>query len=133
MCEALRDFSTAPPLAPVRPEASGAVGKSVLILRDSLCKAILVKDCELIHGCLPIVCGASPVGGDVAQREPDQLGGRVVAGEVPPCLDDFAQPRIDALDSVGRVNHPSHLGRKGKEWNHIGPCLLYTSPSPRDS
>jgi hypothetical protein len=82
-----------PPLAPVGPEASGAVGKSGLILCDCVCEAIFVEDRELVHRLLPIVGCPSPVGGDVAQREPDQLVGGVVTGKMAARLDDLAQPR----------------------------------------
>lgn len=42
VCETLRDFSTA--VVGACDEPTGAVGKSVLILRDALCEAIFVKD-----------------------------------------------------------------------------------------
>ena len=64
-----------------------AVEKSVFILRDYLGESILVEDRELVHGGLPVVPRAAPVFGDVAQCQPNQLGGRVVAGEVPARLD----------------------------------------------
>lgn len=60
-----------------------------------------------------------PFGGDVSQRQPDQLAGRVVAGEVPTRLDDLAQSRVDTLDRVVRVDHPAHFGREGEERNHM--------------
>ena len=66
-------------------------------------------------GCSP------PVLGDVAQGQPDQLGGRIVAGEVSSGLDDLAQPRIHAFNRIGRVDHASHLGREGEEWDHLVP------------
>ena len=78
----------------LRRTPADAVGKSVVILRDALRESILVEDRELVHGSLPVVARAIPVFGDVAQRQPDQLGGRIVAGEVPARLDDLAQPRV---------------------------------------
>jgi hypothetical protein len=42
------------------------------------CNAILVEDRELPHGGLPVVSGAMPIRGDVAQRQPQTLGGRIV-------------------------------------------------------
>ena len=67
VCEAERDFSTVPPPAPLRPGASGAVGKSVIILPAGGFKAFGVEDGELVHRLLPVFGGPSPVGGDVAQ------------------------------------------------------------------
>jgi len=56
---------------------------------------LVSQDGELIHRLLPILGGTSPIGGDVAQGQPDQLGGGLVAGEMPARLDDLAQPGID--------------------------------------
>jgi hypothetical protein len=47
-------------------------------------EAIFVQYRELVHRHLPGVGRSAPVGRDVAQRQPDQLGGRIVAGEVAP-------------------------------------------------
>jgi len=97
------------------------VGKSGLILRFCLGEAILIEDCELVHCAFPVVGRTAPIGCDVAQRKPDQLGGRLVAGEMPARFDDFAQPRIDALDGIGGVDHPTHLGRESKERDYLVP------------
>ena len=43
---------------------------------------IFVEDRELIHRGFLVVGGSPPVLGDVAQGQPDQLGGCIVAGEV---------------------------------------------------
>ena len=80
-------------------------GKSVFILRGRFGEALRIEDRELIHCCLPVVCRSAPIGRDVAQRQPDQFGGRVVAGKVPASLDDLAQPRVDALDGIRRIHH----------------------------
>src|SRR5450432_2288954 len=74
---------------------------------------------------LPVVRGAPPIGGDVAQGQPDQFAGGVVGREMATRLDDLAQPRVHALDGVGGVNHPPHGRRKRKERNHVRP-----SPAP---
>ena len=47
---------------------------------------VAVGDGKLIHRLSPLLGRTSPVGRDVAQRQPDQLGGRVVTGEVPRVL-----------------------------------------------
>jgi hypothetical protein len=97
------------------------VGKSVVILPAGRFEAFGVEDGELVHGLLPVPGGPSPVGGDIAQGQPDQLGGRIVAREMAPRLDDLAQPGIDALDGIGRVDHPADRRREGKERNHPVP------------
>ena len=58
-----------------------------------------VQDGKLIHRLFPVVRRPAPVGRDVAQRQPDQFGGGLVAGEVTARLDDLAQPRMYALAS----------------------------------
>jgi hypothetical protein len=55
----------------------------IILLRRMACEAILEEDRELIHCQLPFSGFTAQVGGDVAQRLPDELGGIVVAGEVP--------------------------------------------------
>jgi hypothetical protein len=45
----------------------------------SLHEALPVKNGELIHRRFPIVSRATPVGRDVAQRQPHQLGRRIGA------------------------------------------------------
>ncbi len=67
----------------VQPPSPGA------ILRRS-CEPIFVEDRELIHRGLPIVPGSPPVLCDVAQRQPDQFGGRIITGEVAARFDDLA-------------------------------------------
>src|SRR5689334_16602081 len=59
--------------------------------------------------------------GDIAQRQVDQFGSSVVAGKVAAPLDDFAQPRVYALDGVGGVDHPPHSRWKREERNQAGP------------
>ena len=88
---------------------------------DRLRETIIVEYREMVHRLLPVLGRSAPVGGDVSQRQPDQLGGRIVAGEVSPRLDDLAKPRIDALDRVGRVDHPADLRREREERNHVAP------------
>ena len=53
-------------------------------------EAVLVKDRELVHSLLPIMRRAAPIGRDVAQRQPDQLAGRVVGWEMTARFDDLA-------------------------------------------
>jgi hypothetical protein len=101
------------PIAFLSPDQASAVGTA----RESL----FVEYRELVHRRLPVLRSVAPVGGDVAQRQPDQLGRRVVAGEVPAGLDDLAQARIDALDGVGRVDHLAHGRREREERDHLVP------------
>ena len=79
------------------------MGKSVFILRFGLCETVFVEDGELIHGAFPVVGGTTPVGRDVAQCEPDELGCCIVAGEMSSRFDDFAQSCVYALDGIGTV------------------------------
>lgn len=51
-----------------------------------------------------LACGH---GGNVAQRQPGEFAGGVVAGEVAPCLDDLAQPALQ-LDIL-----PGHMPSPG--------------------
>ena len=97
------------------------MGKSVVILTARRFKAFGVEDGKLVHGVLPVLGRPSPVGGDIAQGQPDQLGGGIVAREMPARLDDLAQPGVDALDGIGRVDHPAYRRREGKEGNHPVP------------
>lgn len=82
---------------------------------------IAVGDGKLIHRLSPLLGCTPPVGRDVAQRQPDQLGSRVVAREVTSRLDDLAQPRVDALDGVGRVDHPANGRCEREERDHPIP------------
>src|SRR5271157_4155852 len=84
-------------------------------------ETIVVEDRKLVHRLLPVVRRFSPISGDIAQRQPDQLARRVVGREMTARLDDLAQPGIDALDPVGGVNHPPDRRRKGKERDHPVP------------
>lgn len=61
-----------------------------------------------------------PICRDVPQGQPDQLGGRIVAGEVASRLDDFSQVIVDALDRIGGVDHAAHRRRERKERDY-GP------------
>ena len=85
MCEPGGDFSTAPPPARLRPEASGAVGKSFVMLHGAACEAIAVGDRKRVHRLAPLFGCATPVGGDVAQREVPQLDEKLY-------FEGFAQP-----------------------------------------
>lgn len=63
-------------------------------------ESVLVDDRELIHRCLPIPGRTAPIGGDVTQCQPDQFGGRLVAGEVAAGLDDLA-PLGEIAEATG--------------------------------
>ena len=89
--------------------------------RAGLSEPVAEQYGELVHGRFPVVRRPSPVLGNVAQCQPDQFGGRIVTGEVPTRFDDLAQPRVHALDGVGRVDHAPHFGWEGKERYHPVP------------
>lgn len=83
-----------PPAASVWQEASGAVGKSMDILSAGSHKAVGVEDGKLIHGGLPFSRCPAPFSRDVLQRQPQEPGRRLVAGEIAPVLDDLSQPHV---------------------------------------
>ena len=91
------------------------------ILRGRSCEAFAISNGELVHGLLPLLGRSPPVAGNVAQSQPDYLGGGIVTGEVAARLDDLAQPGVRALDGVGRVDHEAHRRAEGKERNHAVP------------
>ena len=64
------------------------------ILRGARRESIRIENRKLIHRRFPVGRRATPIGGDITQRQPDQFGGRLVAREVAAGLDDLAQPRI---------------------------------------
>src|SRR5919108_6238824 len=88
------------------------------ILRRRWNKAIAVEDRKLVHGLAPRRRGTLPGRRDVAERQPDQFGGRVVVRKVAACLDDFAKLRVNTLERVRRVDDASNLWWKGEERNH---------------
>src|SRR5690606_2550330 len=107
-----------------RAGSGGGVSDILCAGQQSRCRpldAVTEQYRELVHGCSPVNRGLVPDRLDVAQSQPDQLGGRLVGGEVATGLDHFAQPRIDAFDGVGGVDHPAHLGREGEERHHLRP------------
>jgi RHS repeat-associated protein len=65
----------------------GLVGNS---LSAGQRETVFVYYRELVHRRLPLAGGVAPFGSDIAQGQPDQLGGRFVAGKVAAGLDDLA-------------------------------------------
>ena len=59
-----------------------AAAISAPILHRHLGKSLGVQDGKLVHSGLPVVAGTAPVSRNVAQRQPDQLRGGLVRGEV---------------------------------------------------
>ena len=104
-------------------------GRSGLRLSEASHESIREGDGELGHRLRPVPGTATPVCGDVLQRHPDQLGCGLIAREVSSGLDDLAQPRIDALDRIGGVDHATYRRGKGKERNDPIPC---STPQRRD-
>lgn len=93
----------------------------MVILSTGRLKAFGVEDDKLVHGLLPILGRPSPISGDVAQGQPDQLGSDIVTGEMAAYLDDLAQPGVNALNGIGCVDNPADQRREGKEWNDPVP------------
>ena len=52
---------------------------------------------------------------DVADRQPEQLDGGQVVGEVAAVLGDFAELVVQRLDRVRRVDHPPQRRRERQE------------------
>lgn len=63
-------------------------------------ESILVENGELVHSHLSVMGSTPPIGGDVAQCQPDELGGSPISREVSSSLDDLAQLRVDVLNGV---------------------------------
>ena len=72
----------------------------MVILSACRFKAFGVEDGKLVHGVLPVLGRPSPVGGDIAQGQPDQFAGSIVTREMPACLDDLAQSGVDAFNGI---------------------------------
>jgi hypothetical protein len=62
------------------------------------------------HG-LPVFHWHRPLLGYVVQHQIKQFEQRIVAGERPTVLRDFAQTHVHRLDGVGRVDDLPYLGR----------------------
>ena len=76
---------------------------------------------ELAHGGLPFSGRHCPFFADIAQGQVEQLGGRIVVGEVAAVLDDFAQTHVDAFQGVGRIDGAANFQRIGHERRHLLP------------
>ena len=74
--------------------------KSVLLPSDDH-EAIGVEDDKLIHGSFPLLSGMHPICRDITQSQPEQLGGRLIAGDGRD-LDDLPETYMQALDGIGR-------------------------------
>lgn len=61
---------------------------------------------------------------DVADRQPQQLGGGFVGREVASVLGDLAQLVVQRLDGVGGVDHPAQGRRESQEWDESFPGPL---------
>jgi hypothetical protein len=82
---------------------------------------LFIQEGKLVHGRLPVIGGTASLVSDVAQRQPEQLGGGFIAGKVHPRLDDLARLSIDAFDGIGGVDDPAHGWRKRKERDQLLP------------
>lgn len=61
---------------------------------------------------------------DVADREPQELDGGVVVGEVSPVLRDFAQLVVQGFDRVRRIHDAAEHGRQREERREPVPGAL---------
>ena len=69
-------------------------------------KSVFDVDGKLVHCCMPGDRWLEPFVLDVSQHEPDELGGRFIAGEVSPAADCLADLAMETLDRIGGVDHP---------------------------
>ena len=67
-------------------------------------EALGIEDRELVHRLLPMVRCFAPFGGDVAQRQPDELARRIISRKMTARLDDFSQSGIHAFNRIGGVD-----------------------------
>ena len=79
------------------------------------------QDGELVERRLPCPGWHGPFFSGISQGQIKQLGGRIIAGEVAPVFDDFAQTHIQALDRVGGVDDLADRFRIGEERDHLLP------------
>ncbi len=88
-------------------------------LRNGLRSANLVEDRELVTGGHPIACGASSTAGDAVQHQPQQLGGRLIAGKCPPALLHV----MSLMAFVVRDDLPDSR-RESAERDNLVPCVV---------
>jgi hypothetical protein len=108
-------------LAPIWMSGAGRHGR----LR-TLGKTLLVKNGKLVHCRLPMI--GCPPQSAVMLRSASQIS--LVAasslGKCPRVLRILRNRAFTLSNGVGGVDHPAHLGREGKERNHLVP-----DPTPR--
>ena len=117
------------PATTVGHKIRGRCGKSSLLLSELCCESIPISDGKLVHRFGPLPGRSAPVCGNVLQRHPDQLGGGLITREVASGFDDLTQPRIHALDRIGRIDHATNRRGKGEERNDPIPSA---TPQRRD-
>ena len=88
LCARIGDLSTVAVVACDERPTRWASRTAMLLDRSG--EAVAVGDRELVHRGAPFLGCAAPVRRDVAHGQPDQLGGGIVAWEVPARLDDLA-------------------------------------------
>jgi hypothetical protein len=104
--------------APPSPEVSGFLCVKQVVAAFSCGgsgKSVAVGDRELMRRLAPLSNRSAWLGGDVAQCQPDQLGGCLVAGKVPARLGDLAQLAVQAHAGVGRAEQQAYCRRGGEE------------------
>ena len=78
-------------------------------------------DRHLGLGSLPRGRRIFPARLNVTQHQPDELGGRLLAGKMAADSHRLADLRVEALDGIGGVKDFSQLGSEGEERNHLLP------------
>ena len=77
--------------------------------------SVAVENGELVHRRPPRRRRAFPLRGDIPQGQPDQLRRRLVIWKMAAGFDDLTEPRVHALERVGRVDHATNLRRNAKK------------------
>ena len=88
-------------------------------------KAFAELNGKLRLGISPSHRWVSPLGGDVAQSQPDQLSGSLVVGKAPLIANGLAHAAVQALNGVGGIDELAHRCAEGKERDDLLPA-----PSP---
>lgn len=90
----------------MKPAFGGSVRKSV---------------CEAIGHGAPVVGLLTPRRGDIAERQPEKLGGGLVGWKVAAGLQDLPQPGMHAFQRIRRIEHLPYVGWEGEERDDVRP------------
>ena len=84
-------------------------------------KTLAELDRQLGLGSMPFLGRSFPLCDDVPQRQVDQLGRGLVAGEVTLVANRLSYLAVQRFDGVGRVDNATHLRGEREEGNDLAP------------